>query len=377
MQKLLGLIALQVAMLLGWRTYDVFQGQILSSLQLSSLGVVFLLLQGSLAILIEPLMGAFSDRVLLKSGSRFLSIVLGVTVAGLVFVASSALLRGEPSGTLRLIVPVLMALWITAMTSFRSPAAALLYRYAATQTLPIAVALLVMVNGVIGAFGFYINRFLLELGASLAFGLAGVVLVIGVLILRFVSREDRPPAGELVLSPVSWGRLALLWGLGLGVGVSLNLLLFTAPSLLAVSSLDAEGIKATLMLLSALFCIPAAIVAMSWGVKQAFRISVVALFVVLGLILFEAPIPGWVSLGLLGGLLGLALNTMLPFAVSLVPEGRAGLGTGTLFSGVGASFLLYSILGQVSPLSSLGGFGLLLVASVLVLVCIEKSDQPE
>jgi hypothetical protein len=373
-RKLMGLVALQVAMLLGWRTYDLYQSQILLAVGFATLTTWFLLLQGILAIVIEPVMGAFSDRVLVKSGSRFLSIVLGVTVAGLIFVASSAILRGTPTGLVRTIVPILMAGWIAAMSSFRSPAVSLLYRYAATQTLPVAVALLVMVNGIIGAFGFYINQFLLSLGASLAFGLAGLVLGVGVVILRFVSKEDRPPIEDLTLPTVPIGRLSIIWGLGLGVGFSLNLLLYTAPTLLKAASLDVEGIRAVLLLLSALFCVPAALLAMVWGLKKSFQFSVVALFVVLSLLLFGVALSAWVYLVALGVLLGLALNTMFPLAVNLVPEGRAGLGTGVLFSGFGASFLLYSILGQVHQISSLSGFFVLLGASVLVLFCIVQAD---
>lgn len=376
--KLFGLMALQIAMLLGWRTYDVYQNKILLSLQYGSLGDFFLLLQGLLAIVIEPLMGAYSDRILAKNGSRFLSIVLGVTVAGLIFVASAVVFRSEPGPLLRGLVPLLMALWIAAMTSFRSPAASLLYRYTASQTLPMAVALLVMVNGIMGALGYYLNQMILGLGVSLAFGLAGVVLGIGVLILRFVSKEEKPtepPPRE----PISSSLLAYIFGMGFGVGVSLNLLLVASPGLLlkGLGGLDLEAIKAILLLISALLCIPAAILAMLWSVKKLLFVGVSLLFVVLGVVLLGGAFGGWLFLVLLGILLGVVLNSLFPFVLSIVPGTRAGLGSGVLFSGLGASFLVYSLLSRALSLASLSGVALLFASSVLVILCAEKSAPGE
>jgi hypothetical protein len=127
---------MQGAITLLWVVYNLYLVQILTQLGLSQeLAVGLLVIENLLAMVVEPLMGSFSDRRQHQIGTRLPLISLGaVLAAGLFGVIPTVLVVGQ--GPLRWGLPLLLIAWATAMAVFRSPALSLLGRYALGTQLP-------------------------------------------------------------------------------------------------------------------------------------------------------------------------------------------------------------------------------------------------
>jgi hypothetical protein len=82
-----GLAALLAAIVFSWMAYSFYQPVILTNLGFIELAQSLGIIQGFLGAAIEPLAGIMSDRSMHKIGSRLPGIAVGITLAGLLFVA--------------------------------------------------------------------------------------------------------------------------------------------------------------------------------------------------------------------------------------------------------------------------------------------------
>lgn len=82
-----GLAALLAAIVFSWMAYSFYQPVILTKLGFVELAQNLGIIQGFLGAAIEPLAGSISDRSLRRIGSRLPGIAVGITLAGLLFVA--------------------------------------------------------------------------------------------------------------------------------------------------------------------------------------------------------------------------------------------------------------------------------------------------
>ncbi|PSN17205.1 MFS transporter, partial [filamentous cyanobacterium CCP5] len=149
-----GLAAVQGAITLTWVIYNLYLVELLSGLGFpAALATGLLIIENLLAMVMEPLMGAFSDRLQHNVGTQFPLISLGVILAAGLFLAIPTVLFWGQGPLLRWLLPLLMVAWALAMTVFRSPALSLLGRYAFRTNLPQAASVLTLVGGVTGAAG--------------------------------------------------------------------------------------------------------------------------------------------------------------------------------------------------------------------------------
>ncbi|PSR16285.1 MFS transporter, partial [filamentous cyanobacterium CCP3] len=127
---------MQGAITLLWVIYNLYLVQLLTQLGFpQGLAVGLLVVENLLAMVIEPVVGTFSDRMQHQIGTRLPIISLGVLLtAGLFVVIPTALLWGQ--GVLRWGLPLLLVAWAMAMAVFRSPVLSLLGRYAMGTQLP-------------------------------------------------------------------------------------------------------------------------------------------------------------------------------------------------------------------------------------------------
>jgi len=139
-----GLALVQGSITLCWVIYNLYLGALLTALGFPQAWTATLLvIKNLLGMVMEPLMGTFSDRQQHLMGTRFPLIALGVVLsAGLFFLIPTALIWGQ-NAVLRWLLPLLLVAWAMAMTMFRSPALSLLGRYAFRTNLPQATSLLI------------------------------------------------------------------------------------------------------------------------------------------------------------------------------------------------------------------------------------------
>lgn len=365
-----GISALLAAISFSWMAYGLYQPQILKNLGFVQLAGWLGVIQGGLGVGIEPLVGAFSDRVLWRFGSRLPVISTGVTLAGLIFVCVALLLQINLPGQVRWLVPVLMTLWVMAMIVFRGPVVALLQQTAPLAALPQSNTVLTVVFGVVGALEPLLSQLFQRVGESITFLLGAIALVLGASVLYY-SGPPRSLFEAMVVPklPVNRSRQMTIFVLGLGTGLAQNILLRTFPAALATPATGWKSplISSAILLISAISVVPLQALISRLGVSEAMLWGVASVTLCTGLAVLNPP--GGLAVGLVivaGMSFGLIFVNQIPFALRYGSPDQAGLSTGLLFGGVGAATALVSALALLWPVTPTGMTLLCAVIALLI-----------
>jgi len=215
-----GLALVQGAIALTWVIYGLYLPQLLSQFGFpKEFTIQLLIVENLLAIALEPIMGAQSDRMQQWIGSRFPFIAAGVLLAAGFFIAIPTVVVFGGGAVMHWVLPAVTIAWAMAMTIFRSPILCLLGRYAVATKLPQAASALTLMGALAGALGTLANQWVLSLGAIAAFAIGSFGLLAAIGVLRFV--EHRSPAvlapPEATQSTISVAKLGLIFGAGVGI----------------------------------------------------------------------------------------------------------------------------------------------------------------
>lgn len=387
-----GLAAVQGAIALTWVIYNLYLLKLLTQFGFpKELATGLLILENILAAIMEPLMGGLSDRAQRWIGTRFPFISFGSVVASALFIAIPAFVAfGSPTGAIRWVLPVLMVAWALAMTVFRSPALSLLGRYAFSTNLPQAASILTLVGGVAGAMGPLANQFILSLGPIVTFSIGSFTMLGAALALRSVNPNSSVPQQTLESDAVqpssSWRqisipRLALVFGAGVGVALGFRLMMQTFPQILdsQVPGVNKGFILGGIFIALALTAIPAGTLASRLGNRQAmiYGLVVMAGFTALMVLTRNGAIAAGIAIAL-GATFSLVSNGTIPFALSMVPPDKAGLGTGIYFSGGAvASSVFGAMFGQPGSLTPAAGALIGAVAFLAAAIFVATSGKLE
>jgi len=364
---------------LGWMVYRVHLPAQMAQVGFSPQAAPLLLLVESvLAIAIEPLAGSFSDRTYRYQGTRFPIIGVGMASASLLFVAIPALTFAEPNTTTQWILVSLLLAWSIAMSCFRSPALALLKRYAPTLRLPEATSLLTFAFGWAGATAPLASPFVLRLGATVSFTVVAILILLSAIWLRWMNpitlAAHEPPEYFNSTQPLSFPHLARVFGLGLGATLAFRLAIETFPKILKaeIPNIYPPTFVGVIFISLAIAALPIG----KWAVRQGnnrtmvIGVAIAALF--LGLMTASNGIA--IAVGVAVGLgvgFSLIFNGTLPFALEQVPPDQAGLGIGIFFAGVATSNSLFlGFLGKPGVLSPEAAIVLACLALVGAAVCV-------
>jgi MFS family permease len=374
-----GLASVQGAIALTWVIYNLYLVDLLTRLGFpQGLAAGLLVLENLLAMVMEPLMGTFSDRLQHRVGTRFPLVSLGMVLSAGCFIIIPTVLFWGQGATLRWALPVVLVAWALAMTIFRSPAMSLLGRYAFRTQLPQAASVLTLVGGVAGATGPLANQFILGLGPIAAFAIGSGVLLGAALALRWVgpnaaveSTAAAPPTSPL--SALPWGGLALVFGAGAGVTLGFRLVMGSFPAVLKAQVPDANVglVMGSIFVALAATALPAGAIATRLGNRRTMVGGLAAMALVAAAVVTIQNLVLGILLALLfGAAFSLVSNGTIPFALAMVPPDKAGLGTGVYFSGGALAASLFGSLlggGRVAP-----GPGALLGALAFLLagICV-------
>lgn len=373
-----GLAALLAAITFSWIAYGFYQPRILIRIGFSDLAIWLGIFQGLLGAIVEPIVGWFSDRVLSKFGSRLPLIVVGVTLAGLIFVGISWLVETQISNGLRWVVPLLMTVWVVAMIIFRGPAIALLMSFAPTNQLPQANAILALVLSITSATSPILGLIFKHIGASMTFILGAIALLSGGLLLwrsmpRYLATGTTSEAVSL-LSKTSLTGYALPFLVGLGSGLEINLLLHLLPHRLfhAFDTLSIEYWQSGILLIAGIATLPLRSLFRRQQVTLGMGLGLLAIVICLILSFVNNHIIYLVLVATLGALaLGLVLTNTIPLALAMVSPSQAGFGTGLYFGGSGMGTTIFASLlvtqGEISPIN---GTISSLVALAIASICL-------
>lgn len=364
-RRVLGLTAIQAAITLMWLMYRLYLPEFLTELGLPlQMAMHLMVVESLIAVLTEPIMGGISDQMQRRMGTRFPIISLGVILSAALFLAMPLLaLTGNPSRVYQGIAVLVVVSWAVAMTVFRSPAIALLGRYASIQGLPLAASLLSGATGLIGTAKPLVGPLILGWGATATFAIGSITLLAATGVLRAIDPPAMPTLINLDADPaddlgsghagsghagsghassetVSLKILGLVVGLGILIPIGIQVIMgsFTQIYPAQFPGLRVETLMLRVSLVLAALSVPTGLLSAK---GQARRMLLIGLGLTAGIsgILAFASSPVVLLLLTLGLLLGLSfvIVNAIPFILGLIPPSRAGLGMGLYFGGGAAA----------------------------------------
>lgn len=353
-----GVAALQAAITLTWMLYRLYVPQLLAGFGFAGLDRGIGILEDSLAIAIEPFAGWLSDKQRHWMGTRFPLIVVATILSSVLFIAIPAVfIFGNPVSPLRWILPAVIVAWSIAMAMFRSPAVSLLGQYAGQTKLPQAMSLLVLVGGVVGAAKPVAGDFILSLGPAFAFAIGSFVLLAAVAFLRSVNPDaevSQLPPDTAISEKVSIAALGLVAVTGMAVAWGSRAMgerILPHVFQTQIAGIDSKLLMAGFTLTLAVASLLAGVIAVRLGNQRTLLGGLVATAVLLlamvfsqGLMMVVATVLAVIFTN------SLIIVGAVPFALSLVPGPRGGLGVGFYFGGFSLGMSLYSLV-FVSPLA--------------------------
>jgi hypothetical protein len=376
--QVLGLATVQGAISLMWVIYNLYLPQLLSQFGFPKPWVIGLLVvENLLGVVAEPLMGGLSDRSQRWLSSKFPFVAVGVVLTSALFISIPAIaIFGSPVSGLRWVLPAALVAWALAMTTFRSPVLSLLGRYAFATKLPQAASALTLMGALIGSLGAFANQMILGLGPTVAFSAGSLVLLAAAAILWSMNPQAKVanPEAEPLVERTSFLKLALIFVTGSGVGLGFTLVM---RSLLnpAVPQADPNPMLGLFTIVHILTVMPAGLLAVRIGNKQSLLLGLGAIALALLLLIPTYGTPIALGLGaLLGAAWSLIANGTIPFALSMVPTPKAGVGTGLFFGGFSLAISLFgTAVSQVGKIVPALGSAIAIVAFIIAALSVFTS----
>ena len=379
-----GVAALQAAITLTWILYRLYLPQLLAGFGFAGFDRGITILEDSLAITIEPFAGWLSDKQRHWMGTRFPLIVAGTILSSVLFIAIPAIfIFGNPVSPLRWMLPVVIVAWSIAMAMFRSPAVSLLGQYASQTQLPQAMSLLVFVGGLAVAAKPVAGDFILNLGPAFAFAIGSFVLLGAVAFLRSVNPDaalsELPPDTAIservsitALGLVAVTGMAVAWG-SRAMGERILPHVFQTQ----IAGVDSKLLMAGFSLALAFASLLAGVIAVRWGNQRTLLGGLVATAILLLVMVFSQGFV-MVAATVLAVIFtnSLIITAVVPFALSLVPPRRGGLGVGFYFGGFSLGMTFYSVVfvaPKVVPAVTTAIVGA--IAFLLAGICVVAGDR--
>lgn len=200
--KLLGIGSGFLAITLAWSVYNAYMPLLLGQfIESRALRGAIMGLDNLMALLLIPLVGAWSDRVASPLGSRLPFILIALPAAGLLLAALPL-----ASGALYTLILVDLV-FLLAMTVLRAPVIALMPDHVAPKLRSQANGLINLMGGVGGLLAFFVLAPLWDLGRNWPFLLGGALLLLALpVLLRVVDRKPafaEPLADDDETTPLS------------------------------------------------------------------------------------------------------------------------------------------------------------------------------
>lgn len=342
---ILGLAGLQAAITLCWVIYNLYIPGLLAEVGFSGeTARQILIIENILATVMEPIMGAVSDQLRRWLGTQFPLILIGALGSCFLFVGIPLSASGQGSW----ILPTLLVAWAFAMTLFRSPAIALLGKYATPKDWPFANSFLTLFSGIMGGLAPLTQAQILSLGHGSPFWIGSGVLLIAVIVLNSLDKLiPQDPTDSAPLDPIRWIPLGLIFGLGVSIALSSRLMLGILPAQVATFFSEPWITPATIVSLifvvSGIVALPCGSLSTQWGNQRVLLIGLVAFMVIwLGVPFLSGASLGIVLAVLLGITLSLMTNSTIPFVLAQVSSRQGGFAVGLYFGGGSLAVVLFN-----------------------------------
>ncbi|MBL7875586.1 MAG: hypothetical protein JNL53_07965 [Cyclobacteriaceae bacterium] len=294
-KQLWSLAALYGSIVIGWIAYHNYQPKLLVQFNYTEYTFWLIVVQGIILFLTPPIAGKIGDRFRFKAGHRIPIISSGISFAAMVFMAVAFTLFSNPGEIFRWVLPLLIILWLIAMSIFTSPALSTLELFTPIDKLPRAMAILTIVANLIYSLEPVIVDLIDYLGAPLTFMIGGVAVFVSGYALKknslslFTNNPSRPRA-DFKFDTTRTNYLYIFL-VGIAVGIPTTLMFNYFPDLLERSlsslvALEGKWLLVIALFFSAVLSLPASDYVIKTGTVKSFRwsfliacVSVVLVFV--------------------------------------------------------------------------------------------------
>lgn len=294
-KQLWSLAALYGSIVIGWIAYHNYQPKLLVQFNYTEYTFWLIVVQGIILFLTPPIAGKIGDRFRFKAGHRIPIISSGISFAAMVFMAVAFTLFSNPGEIFRWVLPLLIILWLIAMSIFTSPALSTLELFTPIDKLPRAMAILTIVANLVYSLEPVIVDLIDYLGAPITFMIGGVAVFVSGYALKknslslFTNNPSRPRADfKFDTTRTNYWYIFLV---GIAVGMPTTLMFNYFPDLLERSlsslvALEGKWLLVIALFFSAVLSLPASDYVIKTGTVKSFRwsfliacVSVVLVFV--------------------------------------------------------------------------------------------------
>jgi len=283
-KQLWSLAALYGSIVIGWIAYHNYQPKLLVQFNYTQYTFWLIIVQGIILFLTPPIAGKIGDRFRFKAGHRIPIISSGISFAAMVFMAVAFTLLSNPGEVFRWILPLLIVLWLIAMSIFTSPALSTLELFTPIDKLPRAMAVLTIVANLVYSLEPVIVDLIDYLGAPSTFMIGGAAVFVSGYALKknslslFTNNPSRPRADfKFDTTRTNYSYIFLL---GVGVGIPTTLMFNYFPDLLEKSlsafiSMEGKWLLVIILFFSAVISLPASNYVIKTGTAKSFWWSLI------------------------------------------------------------------------------------------------------
>jgi MFS family permease len=346
-KQMWSLTALYASIVIGWIAYQQYQPKLLVQFQFTDFAFLLGVVQAIILTVTPLIAGKLGDRYRFKEGNRMPVISSGISFAAMVFMAVAFTLLGNPGEVFRWILPVLIVVWLIAMSIFTSPALSTIETFIPVEKLPRAMAILTIAANLLYSLEPVIVDIIDFIGAPATFMAGGAIVFISGYALKknslnlFSSTGGKEVMVEEEAEKQLRSNYVLIFILGSVLGIATTTLFNIFPDILQEKLADLlnEGsskiISAGILMVSALLSIPFSHMASVYGLKRSFWTSgILTLISIAGVLLLQAPLAVLLMLVFFAiGFSALSVSS-LPLAIRQANFYEKVFCVGIFFSGV-------------------------------------------
>lgn len=343
-RAVVSLVFLDLAILISWLAYHEYQPSLLEKFRFTDIALPLTILQGIILFVTPPIAGLIADKMVRKGGNRLPVVSIGINFVSMVFmVVAVTIIAKEPSGIIRMLFPLMVALWLIAMNIFHSPAISSIEMFVPEAKLPIVIAIFAILADLIAATQPVLVDVIEYFGAPITFA-AGGALVFGTgFWFTRAAKNLTVQGGEPLMAP-NTGRksnflVVFLLGLMVGIATSCFFKYFpqwidAQPKVLDMVGLEGKVFTSILIAVAALLTLPLGYLASKVGTTRMAIAAAILCAAILSGLQYSHGTPALILFCLFPIAFAAATVTFLPIAFSKLGKQHLVFGIGVFFSGV-------------------------------------------
>ena len=345
------LLFLDLAILISWFAYHGYQGELLTKFGVIRPGVVhdalwLVILQGFILFITPPIAGLAADRLMKKRGNLLPVVNIGINFVSMVFMVVAVTISiQEPSSFLKLIFPIMVALWLISMNIFHSPAISTIETYVPENKLPIVISIFAILADLIAATDPILTDLIEKISAPITFAVGGALVFVTGLWFSRAAKKMQIQEGEAP-NPSSTSNkktnFPVVFLLGLVVGAATTCFFKYFPlwmdakhtDVAALVGLDPAVFTSILIAGAAVLSLPLGLLASKFGTKRMAIASAIVCTAIISGVMTSHGTPALILFCLYPLAFAAATVSFLPIAFSQLEKRHLVLGIGIFFSGV-------------------------------------------